>query len=341
VSHFEGQADVTVPRDLEVRGLRVSLERGRSTVCLLDGADFSIRAGARLGLVGESGSGKSVSATAMMGLLDYPLSSEADLMTVGSVDLTGLTDREWRDVRGPVIGLIQQDPLTALTPVFTVGSQVAEPIRRHLGLSRREAWNEAMARLDEVGVPDPHRRMYDYPHQLSGGLRQRVAIAVALAAHPSIVFADEPTTALDVTVQAQIIDLMRRLSDQHDTSIMFITHDLGLLPGFVHEVSVMYSGRIVETGESLRVLAEPRHPYTAALVAAQPGNSPDAPRRRLSTVPGSPPAPGARPLGCAFAPRCPLAVQQCREIEPRLRPVDGRNVACHRAEDVELHRRVS
>jgi oligopeptide/dipeptide ABC transporter ATP-binding protein len=303
---------------------------------ILDGIDLELGAGRRMGLVGESGSGKSVTATAMMGLLDYPLSSQVSDMRVGDINLTGLSAAQWRDVRGPVLSLIQQDPLSALTPVYSVGSQIAAPIRRHLGLSKKAAWDEALERMAEVGIPDPRRRADDYPHQLSGGLRQRVAIAIALAAEPAVVFADEPTTALDVTVQAQIIDLMRSLSESRSTSIVFITHDLGLLPEFVHDVTVMYSGRIVETGPAEQVLRRPRHAYTAALMAAQPGNAPTAPRRRLATIPGSPPNPRARPAGCAFAPRCPLAIALCREVLPEARVIDGRTVACHRADDVTL-----
>jgi oligopeptide/dipeptide ABC transporter ATP-binding protein len=321
---------------LTVRDLRVDLVGQGGPVSILDGIDLDLGVGRRMGLVGESGSGKSVTATAMMGLLDYPLRSTVSEMSVGEIDLTDLSPTRWRDVRGPVLSLIQQDPLSALTPVYSVGSQVAAPIRRHLGLSKKAAWAEALDRMAEVGIPDPHRRARDYPHQLSGGLRQRVAIAIALAAEPTVVFADEPTTALDVTVQAQIIDLMRSLSDRRSMSIVFITHDLGILSDFVHDVTVMYSGRIAESGPAADVLHRPRHAYTAALMAAQPGNPPTAARRRLATIPGSPPAPRSRPGGCAFAPRCPLAISMCHEVQPQLRIVDGRSVACHRAEDVSL-----
>ena len=323
-------------RALTVRDLRVTLVGQGDPVSILDGIDLDLGPGRRMALVGESGSGKSVTATAMMGLLDYPLHSTVSEMRVGDIDLTELSPARWRDVRGPVLSLIQQDPLSALTPVYSVGSQVAAPIRRHLGLSKKAAWAEALERMAEVGIPDPHRRAHDYPHQLSGGLRQRVAIAIALAAEPTVVFADEPTTALDVTVQAQIIDLLRSLSDRRSMSIVFITHDLGILSDFVHDVTVMYSGRIAESGPAAEVLRRPRHAYTAALMAAQPGNAPHAERRRLATIPGSPPAPRSRPAGCAFAPRCPLALPLCHEVQPELRIVDRRIVACHRAEDVSL-----
>lgn len=321
--------------ELVIKNLRVMLDVPRQPeVAIIESVDLVLTAGRRMALVGESGSGKSVTAMAAMGLSDHPLSSSADELRYDGRDLNKLSQSQWRDVRGPVIGLIQQDPLTALSPVFSVGYQIAEPLRRHRGMSRRDAWNEALSRMQEVGIPDPHRRARDYPHQLSGGLRQRVAIALALAASPSVVFADEPTTALDVTVQAQIIDLMISLSETRDMGLVFITHDLGLLPGFVHDVSVMYSGRIVETGPAERVLQNPRHPYTAALLAAQPGNDPTAPKRMLPTIPGAPPSPAARPDGCAFAARCVVATEVCRTVRPLLRLVEGRSVACHHAERI-------
>lgn len=323
--------------ELVVRNLRVLLNNPREPqVALIERVDLALPAGRRMALVGESGSGKSVTAMATMGLTDYPLSSSVEHLYYGGRDLAALDPQEWRDVRGPILGLIQQDPLTALSPVFSVGSQIAEPLRRHRGLSRRAAWHEALERMQEVGIPDPHRRSHDYPHQLSGGLRQRVAIALALAASPAVIFADEPTTALDVTVQAQIIELMIGLSEDRGMGIVFITHDLGLLPGFVHDVSVMYSGRIVETGAADLVLHEPRHPYTAALLAAQPGNLPSAPKRKLATIPGLPPSPAARPQGCAFAARCPLATDVCRQTRPELRVVANRSTACHHAESVTI-----
>jgi oligopeptide/dipeptide ABC transporter ATP-binding protein len=226
--------------------------------------------------------------------------------------------------------LVQQDPLTALSPVFDIGSQIAETIRRHKGLSRAEASARAIDCLVEVGVPDAARRAKDYPHQLSGGLRQRAAIAVALSCRPRLLLADEPTTALDVTVQAQVMDLLLRLSETNGTGVVFITHDLGLLTDFADLVSVMYSGRIVESGPCDMVLGSPQHPYTQALLLAQPGREPGLPRRRLAVIPGSPPAPGSRPTGCAFAPRCPRATEVCRRDAPVPRDVSSRLVACHR-----------
>ena len=321
---------------LDVRGLTVTLETGRGTTAtVVDAVDVRIAQGRRLALVGESGSGKSVTAMALMGLLDLPLRSRADRMTLNGRDLTGLGPKQWRDLRGDRIGLVQQDPLTALSPVFDVGSQVAEPLRRHRGLSRSQARARAVELLGLVGVPDPASRSRDYPHQLSGGLRQRVAIAAALACQPDLLLADEPTTALDVTVQAQVLELLLRLSDDQGTGVLLITHDLALLPGFAHDVAVMYAGRIVENGACHLVLGRPRHPYTAMLLAAQPGRGPELAKRRLPVIGGLPPSPQRRPPGCAFAPRCPLALEVCRTQVPELRTVEGRLVACHRAEDVD------
>jgi peptide/nickel transport system ATP-binding protein len=321
---------------LDVRGLTVTLETGRGgSVTVVDAVDVRIGRGRRLALVGESGSGKSVTAMALMGLLDRPLRSHAERMSLNGRDLTGLGPRQWRDLRGNEVGLVQQDPLTALSPVFDVGSQVAEPLRRHRGLSRSQARARAVELLGLVGIPDPASRARDYPHQLSGGLRQRVAIAAALACEPQLLLADEPTTALDVTVQAQVLELLLTLSEDQGTGVLLITHDLALLPGFAHEVAVMYAGRIVENGPCPLVLGRPRHPYTAMLLAAQPGRSPALAKRRLPVIGGLPPSPQRRPPGCAFAPRCPLALELCRTQAPPLRPLEGRLVACHRAEDVD------
>ncbi len=321
---------------LDVRGLTVTLGTGRGTTAtVVDAIDVRIARGRRLALVGESGSGKSVTAMALMGLLDLPLRSRAERMTLDGRDLTGLGPKQWRDLRGNEIGLVQQDPLTALSPVFDVGSQVAEPLRRHRRLPRAQARARAVELLGLVGIPDPASRSRDYPHQLSGGLRQRVAIAAALACEPGLLLADEPTTALDVTVQAQVLELLRSISDDLGTGVLLITHDLALLPDFAHEVAVMYSGRIVESGTCGTVLGGPRHPYTAMLLAAQPGRDPALAKRRLPVIGGLPPSPQNRPPGCAFAPRCPLALEVCRTEVPPLRPVQGRLVACHRAEDVD------
>lgn len=321
---------------LEVRGLRVSLNVAREDpVGLIDYVDLSLAPARRLALVGESGSGKSLTATALVGLVDPPLSYSAEVMRLDGVDLLAQSPRQWRRVRGRLVAMVQQDPLSALSPVFSAGTQIAE-VYQTPGLTRKEAWERAVEQMREVGIPDAAHRSHDYPHQLSGGLRQRVAIAIALASEPTLMIADEPTTALDVTVQSQIMELLTTLSEQRGMSIIFITHDLGIVPGFAHELAVMYAGRIVETGDADTVLARPRHPYTAALIASQPGLEPSSRKRRLPTIAGYPPLPKARPPGCAFAPRCPLALELCRQVTPPLRLVDGRMTACHRAEETAL-----
>lgn len=317
---------------LEITGLRLTLHTdGQRDVDLIDGVDLALARGRRLALVGESGSGKSLTASALVGLVDSPLTYRADRMRIDDTDLLALTPAQWRRVRGPLIAMVQQDPLTALTPVYTVGSQIVEAIRTRT--SKKDAWAQAIERMREVGIPDAERRAHDYPHQLSGGLRQRVAIAMALASEPVLMIADEPTTALDVTVQSQIIDLIKRLSIERGMSIVFITHDLGIVPGFAHDLAVMYAGRIVESGDAETVLTHPRHPYTVALISSQPGLDPASAKRSLPTIAGAPPLPRLRPTGCSFAPRCPLALDVCRAEAPALRTVDDRMVACHRAEE--------
>jgi len=321
---------------LEIAGLRLTLHTdGEDDVDLVDGVDLGLARGRRLALVGESGSGKSLTATALMGLVDPPLTYRADRMTLDGVDLLSLSPAKWRDVRGPLIALVQQDPLTALTPVFSVGSQIVEALCTK-SLTKKQRWAQAVEHMREVGIPDAESRSHDYPHQLSGGLRQRVAIAMALASEPALMIADEPTTALDVTVQSQIMELLKRLSIERGMSVVFITHDLGIVPGFAHDLAVMYAGRIVESGEADTVLQEPRHPYTVALIASQPGLDPASPKRRLPTIGGSPPLSRSRPPGCAFAPRCPIAVDICRVEAPPLRLVADRMVACHRAEEAPM-----
>ena len=323
------EADDAAPA-LVVRNLRVLLDNGggQSTE-LIAGIDLDLQRGRRLALVGESGSGKSLTSLAVMSLVDHPLSMEADELTVLGTDLTRLSAKKRRAVRGSQVAMVQQDSLTALSPYYTVENQLVEALRLRKRLSKREARAEVLRRLAEVGIPDPPKRARSYPHQLSGGLRQRVAIALALAGDPRVLLADEPTTALDVTVQAQILELLRRLSDERGMSLVFITHDLGLLPGFVHEVAVMYSGRIAERGPVDLVLSAPRHPYTRALVSAQPGRLPGEPRRPLPSIAGVPPAPSQRPSGCAFRTRCTRAADVCATSTPVLSVADGRSAACH------------
>ncbi len=321
---------------LEVRNLRVAFPGDAGAVTVVDGVDFSVARGQRYGVVGESGSGKSLSMLAALGLVDPPAQVSADGIRINGHDVHAADAGSFQAVRGRDVALVMQDPLTSLSPVFSVGEQVTETLRYRQGLGKRAASGEALALLNAVGIPDPAMRMRAYPHQLSGGMRQRVAIALALACRPSLLIADEPTTALDPTIRAQVMDLLRVLSDRHDMAIVMITHDFGLLAGFAEEVAVLYAGRVVERAPVDAIYARPAHPYTTALIASQPRL--DAPlRRRLLAIPGQPPDPASRPAGCSFAPRCARSRGRavCVQSAPALRPagVNGQLVACHFAEE--------
>jgi oligopeptide/dipeptide ABC transporter ATP-binding protein len=314
---------------LVIRGLQTALTRpGGAPLPLVDGIDLTVRAGERWAIVGESGSGKSITARTIMGLVDPPLGWTAERMEIGGIDLARASRAEWRAIRGHRIAMVQQDPLTALSPVFTVGNQLVETIRRkHVASGPARA--RAADLLRAVGIPDPERRLDAYPHEMSGGMRQRVAIALALACAPQVLIADEPTTALDVTVQAQILKLMAALSDELGTAVVMVTHDIGILPGFAHHVAVMYGGRLMEVGPVAEVLAAPEHPYTRALLAARPGRAPTAARRRLPVIAGTPPDLLASRAGCPFAPRCVVVLPVCTEIRPAMVAAGSRRVACH------------
>ena len=315
---------------LDVRGLTtVVAHRFDDPTILVDDIDLQIAAGERWAIVGESGSGKSLTTLSIMRLVDPPIFTSADRCVFEGVELSSLGARELRDVRGARMSLIQQDPLATLSPVQPVGRQIAAALRRHHDVTKRSARQSAIDMLDRVGIPDPSRRAGAHPHELSGGMRQRVAIALALVCQPALLFADEPTTALDVTVQAQVLDLLVSLSDRSAMAVVLITHDIGLLPDFAHRVAVMYAGRLVEVGTVGAVIGHAAHPYTRALLDAQPGRLADEPRRRLPAIGGSPPRPGPRSQGCAFAPRCPAADERCEAERPTLRSINGRDVACH------------
>jgi len=315
---------------LVVEGLRTFLtpDRGGVTIPLVGRFDLSVDPGERWAIVGESGSGKSIAARSIMCLVDPPLSSTADRIEIGGLDLTDASRAAWRNVRGQRIAMILQDPLTALSPVFTVGNQLVETIRRR-PVSVHDARDRSLDLLRQVGIPDPALRLNAYPHELSGGMRQRIAIALALACEPQVLIADEPTTALDVTVQAQILELLVTLSEKTGTAVVMITHDIGILPEFAHKVAVMYGGRLVETGTVSQVLNTPLHPYTQALLRARPGRSSSAERRRLPVIGGAPPDLFRMQRGCPFAPRCEAALSTCSEIKPERAMIDGRRVACH------------
>ncbi|WP_026870075.1 ABC transporter ATP-binding protein [Inquilinus limosus] len=311
---------------LDISGLRTVFRiRGHEVTAVAD-LDLAIGAAETVALVGESGSGKSVTSLSIMGLLPAKVGRVAE----GSIrfrgkdgrerDLTTLDGEARRRIRGNDIGMVFQEPMTSLNPVYTIGDQIAEPIRIHLGRDRKSAWAAAVDLLDSVGIPDPKRRAAQYPHELSGGMRQRATIAMALACDPTLLLADEPTTALDVTIQAQILDLLRRLQDQRGMGVLFVTHNLGVVAEIAHRVAVMYAGRIVETGPVREVFRHPRHPYTIGLLASVPklgeATRLKAAGAKLATIPGTVPSLAAMPPGCAFAGRCPHAVEACRAAVP-------------------------
>jgi oligopeptide/dipeptide ABC transporter ATP-binding protein len=308
---------------LEVRDLRTHFFTREGVVRAVDGVSLSVDIGRTLGLVGESGCGKSVTALSILGLIPKPPARivGGEVLFRGR-DLTTLSERELEDVRGKRIAMVFQDPMTSLNPTLTIETQLVETIRRHMDVSRREAGRRAVELLDEVGIPNPEARIHDYPHRLSGGMRQRVMIAIALSCEPDVLIADEPTTALDVTVQAQVLDLLDRLRREHDMAMIVITHDMGVIAEVADEVAVMYAGQIVEQATAAELFAHPEHPYTEALLGALPQLDDDASRTgRLTAIPGRPPSLIEPPVGCRFAARCPYADEPdgCAEHPPELR----------------------
>jgi oligopeptide/dipeptide ABC transporter ATP-binding protein len=315
---------------LELRDLCVDFRTARGPVRAVDHVSFAIPRGTTLGVVGESGSGKSVTALSILRLIPSPPGRiAAGQIRHGERDLLRLPEREMRALRGDRISMIFQEPMTSLNPVYTVGEQVAEVVRLHRGARRREARDAAVRMFELVGIPAPAERVRSYPHQLSGGMRQRVMIAMALACRPELLIADEPTTALDVTIQAQILDLLRNLQREIGMSILLITHDLGVVAENCAEVVVMYAGRVVERAATAALFATPRHPYTAGLLASVPRDAAGPPQRRLREIPGMVPSLHQLPRGCKFQDRCPLVHGRCREEEPPLAPVGSSLVRCH------------
>ena len=310
---------------LEVEGLRARLPVPTGHVTVVDGIDYQVEAGEVFGIAGESGSGKTMSVLALMGLLPPGARVEGRAAFAGR-DLLRLRQAELRRICGRELAMVFQDPMTSLHPMLSVGTQLTEHVRRHLGLGRREATGRALELLREVRIPDPDGALHAFPHQFSGGMRQRIAIAVALACRPKLLVADEPTTALDVTVQAGIIRLLDRLRRETGLAIILISHDLGVLSAITDRVAVFYAGRIVEGGGRAEVLNHPRHPYTRGLLDALP--HPEAAASPLVAIPGTPPSAGRVPPGCAFHPRCRYALESCRESVPPLVPVNGRTLAC-------------
>jgi peptide/nickel transport system ATP-binding protein len=302
---------------LSVRDLKVSFRTDDGVVRAIDGVSFDLEEGEILGVVGESGSGKTVSLLAVMGLITDPNAVIKGSIRYKGRELVGLSPRELRRLRGNEIAMIFQDPMTALTPVYTIGWQIAEQIQAHQRVSRTAALDRVEELLAEVNFPNPREAMSRYPHQLSGGMRQRAVIAMALSCNPALLVADEPTTALDVTVQAGILDLVRKLRATHNSAVVFITHDMGVVSELADRVMVMYAGRIVERGSRAELFSDPSHPYTRALLGSIPPLTGDKPRR-LPAIPGSPPSLLRLPKGCAFGPRCPVRYEACDAGKPDL-----------------------
>jgi len=311
---------------LSVRNLRVEFPTRRGTLVAVDDVSFDIMPGEVLGVVGESGAGKSLTGTAVIGLLEPPGRIGAGEIRLKGERIDDLPPARMRRIRGKRIGMVFQDPLTSLDPVYRIGDQLVETIITHTGLDPASARRRAVALLAEVGLPAPETRIDNYPHQFSGGMRQRVVLALALAVNPELVIADEPTTALDVSVQAQIIAVLKRLCRDHGTAVMLITHDMGVIAETADRVAVMYAGRIAEIGPVRDVVKSPLHPYTVGLMGSIP--KPDADVARLTQIPGTMPRLTAIPTGCAFHPRCPRAFAPCPVERPHLRPHGRAQVAC-------------
>ena len=316
---------------LQVQNLRVDFPTRRGTLVAVDDVSFEIKAGEVLGVVGESGAGKSLTGAAIIGLLEPP-----GRISEGEVRLAGkridyLSQEQIRQIRGREIGMVFQDPLTSLNPLFRIGEQLTETLQTHADLDEKSARKQAIDWLAEVGIPSPEVRIDQYPHQFSGGMRQRVVIALALCANPKLIIADEPTTALDVSIQAQIISLLRRLCSEHGTAVMLITHDMGVIAETADRVAVMYAGRLVEIGEARKVIQNAKHPYTLGLMGSIPtiGDT----EEDLRQIQGSMPRLAEIPEGCAFNPRCPNVRDRCRKNRPELQSVDESSVACWLFED--------
>jgi oligopeptide transport system ATP-binding protein len=322
-----------LPPLLEILDLHTEFRTGAGVVRAVDGVSYNVGAGETVAVVGESGSGKSVTALSVLRLIPDP----PGRITAGSVvfagrDLLSLSEPEMREIRGGEIGMVFQEPMTSLNPVLTIGRQITETLEQHRGLDRKAAVQRAEALLVQVGIAEPARRLKQYPHQLSGGMRQRVMIAIALACDPKLIIADEPTTALDVTIQAQILELMKALTRDRGIALIIITHNLGVVARYADRVNVMYAGRIVECGPAAEVYHDPRHPYTVALLRSVPRL--DRPRQaRLDPVEGQPPDLTRLDAGCAFRPRCRLADESCAAARPDLLPVGNEyhSAACFKA----------
>lgn len=315
---------------LEVRHLVTQFQTDRGSFRVVDDISFDIAAGEVVGLVGESGSGKSITSLSIMGLIKPPGRVAEGSIRLDGEELKGLTAKAWRSVRGRRLSMIFQEPMTSLNPVIPVGEQIAETLRQHEGLKRKEAMARAVTMLGMVGIPMPETRARQYPHQMSGGMRQRVMIAMALACNPRLLIADEPTTALDVTIQAQILALIKALNAERGMGVLLVTHDLGVVNEMCERVMVMYAGRIVEEGAVRDVFERPRHPYTAALLRSIPVIG--GPREKLYSIPGSVPQPHNMPKGCRFQSRCAYATARCVETPSLTEVAPGHLAACWHGE---------
>lgn len=314
---------------LRISGLSTHFHLPQGILKAVDNLDLSLNAGETLAIVGESGCGKSATASSIMRLVAPPGKIVGGSILLSGRDLLQLSEEEMRKVRGNRISLIFQEPMTSLNPVLAIGAQVAEGLRLHRNLSRNEAGEEAIAILGQVGIPSPRERVRDYPHQMSGGMRQRVMIAMALACHPQLLIADEPTTALDVTIQAQILELLDQLKEETGMGLILISHDLGIVAERAHHTAIMYAGKIVEYAATDELFANPLHPYTRGLLDSLPQNS--EPGKPLKTIPGTVPNLLAELPGCGFCDRCPVKSAKCRTSKPEMKePVAGHQVRCHR-----------
>jgi dipeptide transport system ATP-binding protein len=312
---------------LEIESLSVEFPTAAGVLRAVDGVSLRLDEGEVLGVVGESGSGKSVTMLALMGLVAYPGRVTADRLAFAGRDLLKMSGRERRKLAGNDVAMIFQEPTTSLNPCFTIGFQLVETLRLHEGMDRAAARRRAVELLEQVGIPEPAKRLGAFPHQLSGGMNQRVMIAMAIACNPRLLIADEPTTALDVTIQAQILDLLLSLQRERGMSLVLITHNMGVVAETATRVVVMFAGQIVEEQDASALFRAPQHPYTAALLAALPERS--AGERRLATIPGVVPGLYDRPRGCLFSPRCLYATEHSRAVQPDLRPWMGGQIRCH------------
>ena len=313
---------------LEVKNLNISFDTYAGKVRAIRGVDFELNKGETLAIVGESGSGKSVTTRTIMRLLSSNANIDEGHISFKGQDIVDKSEKEMQKIRGREIAMIFQDPMTSLDPTMTIGKQVAESLRKHKNVSKNESLKAALDLLNLVGIPDAEKRLKNYPHQFSGGQRQRIVIAIALICNPEILIADEPTTALDVTIQAQIIELLLELQQKENMALVLITHDLALVAEAAHKIIVMYAGQVVETGAAQDIFRAPRHPYTQALLRALPEFAQD--KARLASLPGVVPGKYDRPSGCLLNPRCPYATDKCRAEEPELNLLEGgRQSKCH------------